>query len=36
MPDPLPTNPGVQVEDERTGSSVETLKRAILDNLFTS
>jgi len=34
MPDPLPTNPGVQVEDERTGSSVETLKRAILDNLF--
>jgi starch phosphorylase len=34
MPDPLPTNPGVQVEDERTGSSVEILKRAILDNLF--
>ncbi len=34
MPDRLPKNPGVQVEDERTGSSVETLKRAILDNLF--
>src|SRR5208337_1123039 len=34
MPDRLPTNSGVQVEDDRTGSSVETLKRAILDNLF--
>jgi starch phosphorylase len=34
MPDPVPTNPGVQVEDDRMGSSVETLKRAILDNLF--
>jgi len=34
MPDPVPTNPGAQVEDDRTGSSVETLKRAILDNLF--
>ena len=27
-------NPDVQVEDERTGSSVETLKLAILENLF--
>ena len=34
MPGPLPTNPSAPVEDERTGSSVETLKRAILDNLF--
>jgi starch phosphorylase len=34
MPDSLPTNPGAQVEDSRTGSSVETLKRDILDNLF--
>jgi len=34
MPDPLPTNPGVQIEDGRTGSSVETLKRDLLDNLF--
>jgi len=24
----------VQVEDDRTGTSVETLKRAILDNLY--
>ena len=34
MPDPLSTNPGVPVEDSRTGSSVATLKRDILDNLF--
>ncbi|WP_390883072.1 glycogen/starch/alpha-glucan family phosphorylase [Kovacikia minuta] len=26
--------PTVQVEDDRTGSSIETLKRAFLDNLF--
>ena len=34
MPDRLTQNPPVQIEDVRTGSSVETLKRAILDNLF--
>ena len=34
MSDRLTTNPGVQFEDSRTGSSVETLKLAILDNLF--
>src|ERR1700675_4576816 len=34
MPDGLTQNPTVQIEDDRTGSSVETLKRAILDNLF--
>jgi starch phosphorylase len=34
MPDRNPANTGVQLEDARTGSSVETLKRAILDNLF--
>ncbi len=28
------TNPAVQVDDERTGSSVEALKRGILENLF--
>jgi starch phosphorylase len=27
-------NPSPQIENERTGSSVETLKRAILENLF--
>ncbi len=32
-PKPLP-EPKVQVEDDRTGTSVETLKRAILDNLY--
>jgi starch phosphorylase len=34
MTDHLTQNPAVQIEDDRTGSSVETLKRAILDNLF--
>jgi starch phosphorylase len=34
MPDSLTQNSTVQIEDDRTGSSVETLKRAILDNLF--
>jgi starch phosphorylase len=34
MPDDLTQHPTVQIEDDRTGSSVETLKRAILDNLF--
>jgi len=34
MPDPLVTNSTLQVEDDRTGSSVEALRRAILDNLF--
>ena len=34
MPDRNPMNTGVQLEDARTGSSVEILKRAILDNLF--
>jgi len=34
MADRLPTNPGAQDEDARIGSSVETLKRDILDNLF--
>jgi len=34
MPDGLTQNPTVQIEDDRTGSSVETLKRAVLDNLF--
>jgi starch phosphorylase len=34
MPDRVTQNPTVQIEDDRTGSSVETLKRAILDNLF--
>ncbi len=34
MPDSNPTNANLQIEDARTGSSVETLKRDILDNLF--
>src|SRR5208283_4473841 len=34
MPDPLIVNQALQIEDNRTGSSVETLRRAILDNLF--
>ncbi len=34
MPDRLTQNPSEQIDDARTGSSVETLKRAILDNLF--
>ena len=34
MADRLPTNPGAQDEDARIGSSVDTLKRDILDNLF--
>jgi glycogen phosphorylase len=34
MESSLRTNPAVQIEDERTGSSVEALKRGILENLF--
>jgi len=34
MADGLSKNPNLQIEDDRTGSSVEALKRAILDNLF--
>jgi starch phosphorylase len=34
MTDHIAQHPSVQIEDDRTGSSVETLKRAILDNLF--
>jgi glycogen phosphorylase len=34
MTEILATKPGLQMEDDRTGSSVETLRRAILDNLF--
>jgi starch phosphorylase len=34
MPDRPTQNPSKQIDDARTGSSVETLKRAILDNLF--
>ena len=34
MADHNPTNPNLQTEDARTGSSVEILKRDILDNLF--
>jgi starch phosphorylase len=34
MPDRIAQNPSSQIEDDRTGSGVETLKRAILDNLF--
>ena len=34
MTEHLTQNPAVQIEDDRTGSSVETLKRAILDNLL--
>ncbi len=34
MPDRNPANPDLQIEDARTGSSVEILKRDILDNLF--
>jgi len=34
MPDELPQSPAVVTEDDRTGTSVETLKRAILDNLY--
>jgi glycogen phosphorylase len=30
----IPTNIQIQVEDDRTGLSLETLKRAFLDNLF--
>src|SRR5271169_722572 len=29
-----PQNPAIVVEDDRTGTSVSTLKRAILDNLY--
>jgi starch phosphorylase len=34
MADGLSKNPNLQIEDDRTGSSVDALKRAILDNLF--
>ena len=34
MPDRNPTNPDPLTEDARTGSSVEIVKRDILDNLF--
>src|SRR6516165_2899207 len=34
MPDKSPPQPAVITEDDRTGTSVETLKRAILDNLY--
>jgi len=34
MADRNPTHPNLQAEDARTGSSVEILKRDILDNLF--
>jgi len=32
LPNPAPGS--VQIEDDRTGLSIETLKRAFLDNLF--
>ena len=34
MPDTTPLQPAVITEDDRTGTNVETLKRAILDNLY--
>jgi starch phosphorylase len=34
VPNTTPTEVQVQVEDDRTGLSVETLKRALADNLF--
>ncbi len=34
MAEETPQRPAVVVEDDRTGTSVETLKRAILDNLY--
>jgi starch phosphorylase len=34
MPEKTPPPPAVITEDDRTGASVETLKRAILDNLY--
>ena len=34
MPDQTPPQPTVITEDDRTGTNVETLKRAILDNLY--
>jgi glycogen phosphorylase len=34
MPEPIIANPSPRIEDDRTGSSVGTLRRAILDNLF--
>jgi len=34
MTEQLPPNPTVTVEDDRTGTSVTTLKQAILDNLY--
>lgn len=33
-PSPPPSPPTIQVEDDRTGLSIETLRRAFLDNLF--
>ena len=34
MPDTTQLQPAVITEDDRTGTSVETLKRAILDHLY--
>ena len=34
MPNKVPPQPVIVTEDDRTGTSVETLKRAILDNLY--
>jgi len=34
MPEQMPSQPTIVTEDDRTGTSVETLKRAILDNLY--
>lgn len=34
MKNPPENNPQIRIEDDRTGNSIETLKRAILDNLF--
>jgi len=34
MPEQISQHPAVITEDDRTGTSVETLKRAILDNLY--
>jgi len=34
MPEQPPQTPAIVVEDDRTGTSIATLKRAILDNLY--
>ena len=34
MPEQAPQSPSIVVEDDRTGTSVTTLKQAILDNLY--